>query len=254
MSFHLHENLAMKKIKKLLPFICLNVALLIILPTSVYSQKYGMNCQYFPGIQIGSVNVSTNNPKLGNYSYSAGLPVLMIDRIRKWYFNVSMNATYYAATQTNKANDNKVPISKAEGGYFSGRIGYMFGKNPDKLKVGINFNLGWETSNLDSIKQPFKQRSYTGLGGGIIFYKGFKKLGVSAKFGYEKYANKKFIDEANGIYFESVIGYNLYQKYGLSVMPCFYSKNFTYKTLKDGTLTSAKVTSFVIRFGVTKFF
>ncbi len=115
------------------------------------AQKYGLNCQYFPGLQFGSVKVSTNNPKIGNYSYGAGLPVLMIDRIAKWYFNIDMNATYYGATTTNKANDNQIKISKAEGGFFSGRIGYMFGKNYDKPRIGINFNLGFSTSNLDSI-------------------------------------------------------------------------------------------------------
>ncbi|GAB4206401.1 MAG: hypothetical protein Fur0023_16240 [Bacteroidia bacterium] len=219
-----------------------------------YAQKYGMNCQYFPGLQIGSVKVSTNHPKIGSYSYSAGLPILMLDRIAKWYFNLNMNATYYAATQTNKANDNKLPISKAEGGYFSGRIGYMFGKNPGKLKVGINFNLGWETSNLDSITRPFKQRGYTGMGGGLIFYKGFGKIGLSVKAGYEKYSSKKFIESAHGFYFESAIGYNFYQKFGVSVMPCFYSKDFTYKALTDNAITQASVSSFVIRIGITKFF
>ncbi len=82
------------------------------------AQKYGLNCQYFPGLQFGSVKVSTDNPKIGNYSYGAGLPLLMIDRIAKWYFNIDMNATYYGATTTNKANDNQIKISKAEGGFF----------------------------------------------------------------------------------------------------------------------------------------
>ncbi len=218
------------------------------------AQKGGMNCQYFPGLQVGAVKVSTNNPKLGNYSYAAGLPVLMIDRIAKWYINMDLNATYYGATQTNKAADNQLKISKAEGGYCTGRLGYMIGKNYDKLRVGIGINFGWQTSNLDSIKKPFSQRGYTALGGGLIFYQPLGKLGIAAKVGYEKYTNKSFINSGSGFYFEGTVGYNIFQKFGVSVMPCFYSKSFDYKAQSDGALTQAKVTTFVLRLGITKFF
>lgn len=229
------------------------IGMIVVQAGFMSAQKYGINAQYFPGLQFGAVKVSTNHPKLGNYSYSAGLPILMIDRVARWYFNLDLNATYYAATQTNKATDNKVKISKAEGGYISGRIGYMFGKNPDKLRIGINFNYGLMTSNLDSIRKPFDQRGYTGLGGGLVFYQAIGKLGVMAKAGYEKYANKKFIDKASGFYIEGTIAYKIIQKFGVSVMPCFYSKNFDYKAQIDGALTQAKVSSFVLRVGITKF-
>ncbi|GIV27028.1 MAG: hypothetical protein KatS3mg027_0842 [Bacteroidia bacterium] len=233
-------------------FFILCVSMFII--NEVKGQKYGLNCQYFPGLQFGSVKVSTNNPKLGNYSYGAGLPLLMIDRIAKWYFNIDMNATYYGATTTNKANDNQIKISKAEGGFFSGRIGYMFGKNYDKPRIGLNFNLGFSTSNLDSVIRPFSQRGYTNLGGGLIYYQSIGKMAVVAKVGYEKYAAKKYITQGSGFYFEGTVAYNFYQKFGLSVMPCFYSKNFTYTPKNDPNITTAKVTSFVLRIGITKFF
>lgn len=231
------------------------VGIIIVQAGFLFAQKNGMNAQYFPGLQLGVVKVNTNHSKIGSYSYGAGLPVLMIDRITaKWYLNLDLNATYYAAAQTNRAADDRVKISKAEGGFISGRVGYMVYRKSDKFRAGININYGLMTSNLDSNRKPFEQRNYTGLGGGLIFYKAIDKLGIMAKVGYEKYSRKSFIDKANGFYFEGTVGYKILQKFGVSLMPCFYSKKFTYKAKVDGALTEAKVTSFVLRLGMTKFF
>lgn len=221
------------------------------------AQGVGMNCQYFPGVQFGVVSVkATNNAKFSKYNYGAGIPLLMIDRITNhWYTNVDFSALYYAATQTNKAQDNRIKISKAEGAYCSGRLGYMFGSG-DQFRIGPNLNVGSVTSNLDSLKKPFSQKAYYNYGLGVVAYKKFGKFRVVGKLGYEIYAKKNYITKGHGTYFEGTIGYSFYQKYGLSIMPCLYSKKLTY--VPDGGVISspadAKVFSFVIRLGLTKFF
>lgn len=226
------------------------------------AQGVGMNCQYFPALQVGRVSVKIEkHPVYGNikYAYGAGLPLLMIDRVSNhWYTNLDMSALYYSATQTNKANDDRIKISKAEGGVVSGRLGYLWGDG-DQFRMGGNLNFGWTTSNLDSLRAPFKQsfeRYYFNYGLGVIAYKKFGKFRVVGKVGYELYRKKGLLDKSRGFYFEGTVGYSFYQKYGISVMPCFYSKKFTYTSIggaaTDGT--TAKVRSFVLRIGLSKFF
>jgi hypothetical protein len=230
---------------------------LLLAVTLSRAQKVGMNCQYFPALQVGFVNVkTTDNPKFSKYRYGAGLPILMIDRVTsRWYTNIDLSALYYGATQTNKANDNRIKISKAEGAICSGRLGYLFGDG-DQFRFGFNGNLGISTSNLDSTLRPLKQRSYYNYGLGLIAYKKFGKFRVVGKVGYELYAKKGYVIKGHGTYFEGTIGYSFYQKYGLSIMPCFYSKKMDY--IPDGgnanSPAKAKVKSFVIRLGLTKFF
>jgi hypothetical protein len=221
--------------------------------------QVGINCQYIPAIQFGSVKVKTDNPVLGTYKYGAALPLMMLDRIgSKWYTNLDMNALYYGATQTNKAADGQIKIAKTEGGYFAGRFGRMFGKK-ETFRFGINANVGYSTSNLDSAKRTFDPRGYINFGGGLLVYKKInKKIRVAAKFGYEKYSAKGFITKGSGTYIETTVAYMVYQKYGLSIMPCIYSKNFQYTPkVADNPLanipTVAKVSSVVFRIGLTKF-
>jgi len=218
--------------------------------------QVGINCQYFPGIQLGSVKVKfEGNPGLGDkYKYAAGLPLMMIDRVgAKWYFNIDMNALYYGATQTNKANADKIKIAKTEGGYCATRVGYMFGKG-DLRRFGFNINIGAMTSNLDSSRRVFEPRAYTNFGGGLIYYQKIgSKIRVVAKLGYEKYIAKSWMTSGKGTYFEGTVGYALFQKFGVSVMPCLYSKKFDYTSKYNGVATHAKVSSFVLRMGLTKY-
>ena len=234
----------------------ISIISLLIIATLSKAQTGGMSCQYFPALQVGVVKVKNENAPKGSYSFGAALPVLLFDRIKgHWYTNIDLSALYYGATQTNKANDDRIKISKAEGSLISGRLGWMFGKKPD-FKFGINGNLGLQTSNLDSLKKSFSQRNYINYGLGLLVYKKIGKLHASAKFGYEIYAKKNFITKGRGFYLESTIGYSIYQKYGLSVSPCFYSKGLTYAPL-DGSINSpahARVTAFFLRFGLTRFF
>lgn len=235
----------------------ISITVALILFSMLLNAQVGMNCQYFPGLQVGYVSVKTNNAALGNYKYGAGMPLLLIDRISNhWYTNLDFSALYYGATQTNKGNDNRINISKAEGAFCAGRLGYLFGDG-DQFRIGPNINLGMSTSNLDSLKKPFAQRSYYNYGLGIVAYKKFGKFRVAGKLGYELYNKKGFITKAHGTYFEGTIGYSFYQKYGLSIMPCFYSKKFDYVT-KGGDpvsdATNAKLKSFVLRIGLTRFF
>ncbi len=224
------------------------------------AQGVGMNCQYFPGLQVGFVNVKVSgNPQFSKYRYAAGMPILMIDRLTShWYTNLDFSALYYGATQTNKANDDRLKISKAEGAMCSGRLGYLFGDG-DQFRFGFNGNLGIATSNLDSLNRPLKQRSYYNYGLGLLAYKKFGKFRVVGKVGYELYAKKSFVTKGHGLYFEGTIGYSFYQKFGLSIMPCFYSKSMNYIPKPSdgsgtGTEAQAKVKSFVLRIGLTKFF
>ncbi len=226
---------------------------------AVQAQDVGMNCQYFPGVQFGFVSVKAeNNARFTKYRYGAALPILMIDRITsRWYTNLDFSALYYGATQTNKANDDRIKISKAEGALAAGRVGYMFGSG-DNFRFGINGNLGLMTSNVDSLTRPLKQRSYLNYGLGILAYKKFGKFRVVGKVGYELYRKKNFVTKGGGMYFEGTLAYSFYQKYGISVMPCLYTKRLTYlpEAAGGGTAaeTGAKVRSFVIRLGLTKFF
>lgn len=243
------------------------ITLSIILGGMAVKGQVGMSCQYFPGLQVGFVKVKTaNNPNFGGsgkYKYGAGLPLLMVDRIKNhWYTQVDFSALYYGATQFNKANDNRIKISKAEGGLISGRGGYLFGDG-DQFRIGPALTLGYSTSNLDSSKKTFDfKRAYYNFGLAVVAYKKFGKLRVAGKIGYELYRRKNYItDGGHGTFFEGTLGYSFYQKFGLSVMPCFYAKKFGYTPLSNGTTspsaadgTTAKVRSFVLRIGLTKFF
>jgi len=225
-----------------------------------WAQQPGMSCQYFPGLQVGFVSVkTTGNTQFSKYRYGAPVPLLLIDKLANhWYTNLDFSAFYYAATQTNKANDNRLKISKAEGGLAAGRLGYAFGDG-DQFRFGFFGAFGYSTSNLDSIDRPFKQRAYYNYGGGLIALKKFGKFRVIGKIGYELYKMKNYVTKGSGMYFEGTIGYSFYQKYGISVMPCFYSKKMDYipKT-QDGVSSlnpaNAKLKSFVLRIGLTKFF
>jgi hypothetical protein len=228
--------------------------------------QVGMICQYFPGMQLGVVSVKT--PLYGKYRYSAGLPLLMIDKVSShWYTNMDFSAFYYGATQTNKANDNRLKISKAEGAVASGRLGYLWGED-DEFRMGGNINLGCNTTNLDSLQKPMdhmlkgNKRVYYNYGLGVIAYKKIGKFRTVGKVGYELYRRKGLLNGGSGFYFEGTIGYSFYQKYGISLMPCFYSKKLNYKPLERtaGPLTGldlpegqAKMRSFVIKIGITKF-
>lgn len=234
------------------------IVLALLLHGLLANAQVGINCQYIPAIQFGSVKVKVTDPKIGTYKYGAGLPLMMLDRIgAKWYWNMDMNALYYGATQTNKAADGKIKIAKTEGGYFAGRMGRMFGKG-DQTRFGLSLNLGYSTSNLDSAKKTFDPRGYLNFGGGLLFYKKFGKLRFVGKFGYEKYS-AKFITKGkgSGTYIETTFAYMIYQKFGISLMPCIYSKKFNYTPkLASGTsvaATDAKVSSMVFRLGITKF-
>lgn len=230
------------------------IPLSIVINSFICNAQVGFSCQYFPGLQVGSVKIKTDNPAIGTLKYGASLPLLMIDKISNhWYTNIDLSALYYGATQTNKSNDNRLKVSKAEGAFLAGRLGYLFGKG-DQFRMGPNINVGLSTSNLDSIKKPFDQRAYTNLGLGVVVYKKFGKVKVALKVGYERYSAKGFINNGHGTYLETTIAYSIFQKYGLSVMPSFYSKKFEYIPKNAGVVTNAKVTSFVIRFGLTKFF
>ena len=227
-----------------------------------FAQGVGMNCQYFPGAQVGFVSVKST--EFGKYRYGAGLPLLLIDRVSNhWYTNIDFSAFYYGATQTNKANDNKLKISKAEGAVTSGRVGYLFGDG-DQFRFGGNLNFGWNTSNYDSLKKPMdhiirNKRVYLNYGLGLIAYKKFGKFRVVGKLGFELYRRKNVITGGgSGFYFEGTLGYSFYQKYGVSVMPCFYSKNLNYTpmgaTVDPNNTQNAKIRSMVLRFGITRFF
>lgn len=234
------------------------IALALMVYGLTANAQVGINCQYMPAIQFGSVKVKVTDPKLGTYKYGAGLPLMMLDRIgAKWYWNMDMNALYYGATQANKAADNQIKIAKTEGGYFSSRVGRMFGKG-DQNRFGACFSLGYSTSNLDSAKKTFEPRGYMNYGLGILYYQKMGKLRFVGKVGYEKYS-AKFITKGkgSGIYIETTFAYMIYQKFGISLMPCIYSKKFNYTPeLASGVsvaATDAKVSSTVFRLGITKF-
>lgn len=237
----------------------LTIALLALMSLSLKAQV-GFNCQFVPGLQVGSVKVKTDNTYLKDYKFGAPLPVFMVDRITsKWYTNMDMSALYYAATQYNNATAGKIDIAKTEGGYFAGRLGYGFGKG-ENFRVGPNLNAGWSASNLDSSKRVLNVPSYFSLGGGVFaYYKVNKRIRVSLKAGYEKYSNKSANNNVknlsgHGTYIEGAVAYNFYQKYGLAIMPAIISKKFQY-TYTGATLpNTAKVHSAVLRLGFTKFF
>jgi hypothetical protein len=226
--------------------------------------QVGMNCQFVPGLQVGAIKVKSDNAKIKEYKYAAGLPIFMLDRLKnKWYANLDMNGLYYSVTQYNKSNRSKpdsTKLAKTEGGMFAGRIGYAFGKT-DSRRIGINGNLGYCMSNLDaSVKTLDGVAKYWNIGGGVFFYQKIgSKMRAMAKVGYEVYSNKKASGniatlKGKGTYLEATLAYNIYQKYGLAVMPAIYSKKFTYNYAGDSNTTTTKVKNIALRFGFTKFF
>lgn len=236
---------------------------LFLLAGSIFVKaQVGMSCQYFPGAQVGVVTVKTeNNKHLGGgtqkYKFGAGLPLLLVDRVKNhWYTLIDFSALYYAATQTNKANDDRIKISKAEGSLYAGRLGYMFGSS-EEFRVGPALGIGIQTSNLDSLNRPFKQKGYYDYSLGVVAYKKFGKFRVMGKAGYEMYRQKGYLSSGHGLYFETTFGYSLYQKYGLSISPCLYTKSFGYVSQQGGDVadgTTAKVKALVLRVGLTRFF
>jgi len=237
------------------------IALALILAGFCIQAQVGMNCQYVPGLQLGRIKVKTDNAFLGTYKYGAGLPLMMIDRMTNhWYTNMDLNGLYYAVTQTNRANSDKIDIAKTEGGLFAGRLGYLWGKG-DQFRIGGSFNLGYSASNLDSSKRALDVRGYTNLGAGLVVYKKLGKMRVMAKLGYEKLSSKSYITKGSHIYLETTVAYMIYQKYGISVMPTWSSKKFAYTPKYNGAqadvanvATNAKVTMMTLRFGLTRFF
>lgn len=236
------------------------ITLLLAAGSLAATAQVGLNCQYLPGVQFGSVKVKTNNALLGEYKYGAALPLMMLDRVgNKWYWNMDMNALYYGATQGNKANSGKIKIAKTEGGYFSMRAGRVFGKG-EVSRVGFSVNFGWSASNLDSSIKVMDPKGYTNMGLGAVYYHKFGKIRFVGRLGYEKLASKKYITKGSGLYLETTFAYKIYQKFGLSLSPCWYSKKFTYEPDGAGAgntfpagATEAKVKSIVFRFGITKF-
>jgi hypothetical protein len=237
------------------------LSLAVLISGGTMKAQVGMNSQYIPGGQIGFVSVSgTGHPNFDKISFGAGLPLLMFDRLgNHWYSNLDLSALYYGATQTNKANDNRIAISKAEGAICNGRLGYT-GGDGDQYRIGGYLGFGWSTSNLDSIVKPFDYKSYLNWSIGVIGYKKFGKLRTIAKLAYEIYTAKNYISRGSGFYFEGTVGYSFYQKYGISVMPCFYHKGFTYwgtDRNDQGNVVAnveASVNSFVLKFGLCRFF
>jgi hypothetical protein len=237
------------------------IALAVLLSGTMLKGQVGMNCQYFPGGQVGFVSVkSPNSLKFSKVSHAAAFPILMIDRMTShWYTNLDMSAFYYAVTSFNKSNDNRVAISKAEGSIATGRLGYV-GGDGDQFRIGGYLAFGMSTTNLDSLKKPFDYHWYTSWGVGLLAYQKFGKFRAMGKLGYEIYTRKNYISRGSGFYFEGTLGYSFYQKYGISVMPCFYHKGFNYfTTVTDASsstvlLADASMNSFVLKFGLTKFF
>jgi hypothetical protein len=221
--------------------------------------QVGMSSQYLPGGQVGGVWISTTgHPNMDKVSFGAGLPLLMLDRLgNHWYTNVDLSALYYGATQSNKANDNQIPIAKSEGPLCNFRLGYT-GGDGEEYRIGGYLGFGWNTSNLDSIVIPFDSKYYLNWSLGAIGYYKFGKFRTMAKLAYEIYTRKDYISRGSGFYLETSLGYTFYQKYGISVMPCFYHKGFTYfATGRDGNVypnVEASVNSLVLKFGLCRFF
>lgn len=235
------------------------IMVLSILSWNAHSQ-IGFNCQYVPGVQFGFTSVKTDG--WGKYKYGAGLATMMIDRMTsKWYSNLDMNSLYYSLTQINRGKYAK--IAKNEGGLFAGRLGRVFGKSDD-TRFGFYFGLGMSQSNIDSVaKVTFESggvKSFWNYGLGLLAYKKIGRLHAMAKVGYDIWSWKKTNLKGGQIILEGTVGYKLYQKYGISVMPCFYIKSFTFDSRKTtGTSTNStpdkgKSSTFVLRLGLTKFF
>jgi hypothetical protein len=221
--------------------------------------QVGMNCQYVPGIQLGSTTVKSE--KWGKYHYGAGLATMMIDRMTdKWYVNMDMNSLYYSITQMNRGKYAK--IAKNEGGLFGMRIGHVWG-NDDSFRAGFSLNGGWMQSNIDSVKTVSLSnggvKGFYNYGLGLIAYKKIgENLHTMAKIGYEKLKYKSTQMDGRQIYIETTIGYRLLDSYGLSVMPCLYMKKYQFNSQShsggDAVLDNGKSTTFVLRMGLTKFF
>ncbi len=224
---------------------------------SKLNAQIGFNCQYVPGLQVGTIKVKGDKYE---YRHSAPLPLMMVDAMKDHlYYNLDMNSLYYIITQMNRGKYLK--IAKNEGGLFAGRIGWVFGKS-EKMRIGGSLNFGWKQSNIDSTKLVTLDGSdgakgYTNIGAGIIaYYKVNSKLHTQAKIGYESLKNKKIELKGRNIYVEATVAYKLLQKYGVSVMPNWSFKKFDFNSSKSsvGKVVGEKHRYFGIRFGLTKFF
>jgi hypothetical protein len=230
----------------------------LILVAGFAKAQVGMNCQYVPGVQIGSTTVKSD--KWGKYRYNAGLALMMLDRMTdKWYVHMDMNSLYYSLTQMNRGKYLK--IAKNEGGIFGMRLGRVFG-NDDSFRAGFSLNGGYSQSNIDSTKTvEFKgsgAKSYWNYGLGLLAYKRLGDLHVMAKVGYEKLKEKGIGMNGRTIYIETTVGYRILEDYGISIMPCLFMKKYEFNSTNTAynpvVADKGKSTTFVLRAGITKFF
>lgn len=227
------------------------IILTLLLMSTAGMAQVGFNCQYVPGIQLGRVKVKSDH--YGVYKYSAGLPTMMIDRLKgKWYSHMDLTSLYYMLTQINKAKYLK--IAKNEGGVASFRFGYAFGKG-ESFRAGPLLSAGFSQSNLDSIRNVYDANGYYNFGGGVMVYNKINgKISVMGKLGYEKMKGSKQKDlEGSNKYLELTVAYKIYQKFGVSVMPSWNSRNYSF-TNREGVLDNGKLKMTSLRIGLTKFY
>lgn len=231
------------------------------------AQKVGFNCQYIPGLQLGIVKVSSKDLPKNNYSYRVGMPTMMIDRVtNKWYVNMDLSSIFYILSANNKsrAKDADETLARTDGGLCSFRLGRMFGEKKklggtNAMRVGFSVNMGYNQTNIDSIRlnNVGKTYAYGSYGLGLVVYKQLDGIYTMGKIGYDAIGQKDV--KGKNIYIETTFGIKMYQKFGLSVMPCMYFRTFNNFTSTDSgssTATNSTIKSklFTIKFGLTKFF
>lgn len=221
----------------------------------------GMESQYVPGLQVGSNKVKVGETKT---KFGASLAVMEFDHVgHRMYYNIGLTDGYYRLTQMNKQKKNErdsIKPLKSNGQIFGMRWGMVFGKG-EFQRIGFSLNGSFSSLNVAEAYTYDRLISYGSVGGGLVYYNRIgKSLNVMLKGGFEKLKGKKNTVDGRLIYFESTIGYELFQKFGVSVSPCFYSRklNCIAKVGPSGspadlTLTDVKASQFVLKIGIAKF-
>lgn len=146
--------------------------------------------------------------------------------------------------------------AKNNGQLFGLRIGRLFGKG-ESSRFGISINGSWSSVNALKSYDINKGVNFGTFGGGFLVYQKIgKKLNMLLKGGYEIMKAKKYNVNGRLIYIEPTIAYEIFQRFGVSVSPSFYFRNFDF-TNTDITgspvFAGTKANQVVLKIGIAKF-
>jgi hypothetical protein len=228
--------------------------LLLILAGCYKASAQGMETQFVPGIQLGTTKIKYDSGD--KYRFGASLALMEYDHVgHRVYFNIGMTDGYYRLTTLNrraKMARDSAHYAKNNGEVFGMRMGLVFGKS-EVQRIGGSINGSYNAVNAIKSYDPTNSLFYGSFGAGVVYWRKIgKSINVLLKAGFEKMSSKKYTLEGRLIYVEATVGYELFQKFGVSVQPAIYNRkmDFTYSSV---AYTGVKANQIALKIGISKF-